>query len=56
MGSIAQPDHTLSLLIVLELINIVEQDWMNATPSNLALESTFYTLAYSLAWRGEEVP
>ncbi len=37
----------------------MEQDWSKASLTRrlpLALEGTFYTLAYTLALRGEEVP
>lgn len=59
MGDIVRPDRALSLLLTLELIKEVDHDWMQAPPPKkqfFALEGTFYTLAYTLALRGEEVP
>ncbi len=59
MGDIVRPDRALSIPIMLKLIDLVENDWMNAPASKrlkLALEGAFYTLAYTLALRGEEVP
>lgn len=59
MGDIVRPDRALSIPIMLELIQLVDSDWTKAQPQKqlkLALEGTFYTLAYTLALRGEEVP
>jgi hypothetical protein len=59
MGDVVRPDRALSLPIMLELVQLVEQDWLTAPTTKklkLALEGTFYTLAYTLALRGEEVP
>ncbi len=59
MGDIVRPDHALSIPIMLELIQLVDSDWTKARPPKqlkLAMEGTFYTLAYTLALRGEEVP
>jgi hypothetical protein len=49
--------HPLFIPVMLELIHMVEVDWAKASPSKhlkLACGGTFYTLAYTLALRGEE--
>lgn len=59
MGDIVHPDRALSIPIMLNLLDLEENDWMNAPASKhlkLALEETFYTLAYTLALRAEEIP
>lgn len=59
MGNIVRPDHAISIPLMLGLLAMVEMDWSLAPASKkltLALEGTFYTLAYALALWGEEVP
>jgi hypothetical protein len=59
MGDIVRPNRALSFDILLEILKQVEEDWQEARPRDklsLALEGAFYTVAFGLALRGEEVP
>ncbi len=59
MGDIIWPYQALSISIMFKLLDLVENDWTNAPAAKkqkLALEGAFYTLAYTLALRREEVP
>jgi hypothetical protein len=58
MGDIVRPDRAISLEILLEILKQVEDDWQEARPRDklmLALEGAFYTIAFALALRGEEM-
>jgi hypothetical protein len=58
MGDITKPDRALSSVILLQLLSSLEDDWINH-PENkwsLAVEGSFYVIAFSCALRGEEVP
>lgn len=59
MGDDVRPDRALSLDILLAIMRIVARDWEAAPPEqrlDIALEASFYLIAYTLALRGEEVP
>ncbi len=58
MGEIVRPDRALSSVILLEILNLLDEEWFN-NPQNqlsLAMEGAFYVIAFSCALRGEEVP
>ena len=58
MGDIVKPDRAISMDFLLEILKQVENDWQTTTAGNklaLALEGTFYTVAFALALRGEEM-
>jgi len=56
MGDIVRPDRALSHELVKEILKLVDRDWDGAPPPlklPLALEGAFYTIAFTLALRGE---
>jgi hypothetical protein len=58
MGEITRPDRALSSTILLEILKLIERDWINL-PHNrflLASEGAFYVIAFSCGLRGEEIP
>ena len=59
MGEIVKPDRALSLDILLEIMNILENAWSTVEEENkykLAEEGSFYLIGYLCALRGEEIP
>lgn len=59
MGDDVRPDRALALDILKEIMKLLESDWQHSTTEArlpLALEASFYLIAYTLALRGEEVP
>jgi hypothetical protein len=59
LGDEVHPDRALALDILLEIMALVERDWEGSPPQKklqLALEGSFYLIAYTLAFRGEGVP
>jgi hypothetical protein len=58
MGEIVRPDRALSSLILLEILKLLESDWVEYPERHfkLASEGAFYVIAFSCALRGEEVP
>lgn len=59
MGDIIRPDRAISNDIMLKLMDCVEKDWESLNGVNtlkLALKRCFYTLAFTLAFRRQEVP
>ncbi len=58
MGDIIKSDRALSTIILLEILKMLERDWV-AYPEKrfrLASEGAFYVIAFSCGLRGEEVP
>jgi hypothetical protein len=55
MGDVVRPDRALSLAILLEILKNLELEWSELPSLELALEGAFYTIAFGLALRGEEV-
>ena len=59
MGDIVRPNCAISQELLKVLLNLVDRDWDEAPPTHklgLALEGAFYTIAFTLALREEEVP
>lgn len=60
MGDIVKPDMALSLPILHEIIRMIEADWSECMEDRerepLALEASFYLIAFCAGLRGEEVP
>jgi hypothetical protein len=60
MGDIVKPDMALSLPILHEIMRLIEADWSNSENDSdreaLALEASFYLIAFCAGLRGEEVP
>jgi ribosomal protein S10 len=57
MGEITRPDRAISLDIMLELQRMLEMEWLNHDNDlAVAMEASFYLVAFCCALRGEEVP
>jgi hypothetical protein len=58
MGEIVRPDRALSSIILLEILKLIEEDWLTLPHKHfeLASEAAFYVIAFCCALRGEEVP
>ncbi len=58
MGDIVGPDKALSLEILHEIIELLDEDWCNKSHDwfNIALEGAFYLIAFCCGLRGEEIP
>lgn len=59
MGDIIRPDRAISMEIIKALMMAVDQNWADANvldKHKYALEGIFYVVAFTLAFRGEEVP
>ncbi len=59
MGNVIRPDRAISHAIMVELMQILEEEWLNPQTRGrlqLALEGAFYVVAFTLALRGEENP
>jgi hypothetical protein len=55
MGDVVRPNRALSMDMLLEIFNILEREWAFESSLEVALEGAFYTIAFGLALRGEEV-
>jgi len=58
MGDIVKPDRAISHELLKAVLNLVDRDWEEAPQGAklmIALEGAFYSIAYALALRGEEV-
>jgi len=57
MGEITRPDRAISFDIMLELQRMLEMEWLNHDNDlAVAMEASFYLVAFCCALRGEEVP
>jgi hypothetical protein len=58
MGEIIRLDRALSSAILLEMLKLLEHDWVTFPQRQffLASEGAFYVIAFSCGLRGEEVP
>jgi hypothetical protein len=60
MGEIVKPDRALSLEVLKLIFCVLEEDWNEAITREeryaLAMEGSFYIIAYCCALHGEEVP
>jgi hypothetical protein len=60
MGEIVKPDRALPLDVLKLIFTVMEKDWNLAATRDeryaLAMEGSFYAIAYCCALRGEEVP
>jgi hypothetical protein len=59
MGDVVRPDRAISHDLVKAIVKMVNWEWEESPPEGrlgLALEGAFYTLAFTLALQGEEVP
>jgi hypothetical protein len=55
---VVRPNRAISHALLKAMLGLVEQDWQGALGGDkikFALEGAFYTIAYTLALRGEEV-
>jgi hypothetical protein len=57
MGEISRPDRALPLDVLLEICKILEREWAWPVSDKqaLAMEASFYLIAYCCALRGEEI-
>jgi hypothetical protein len=58
MGEIVKPDRALSTTILLEILKLLDAEWLTRAERHFALasEGAFYVIAFCCALRGEEVP
>jgi len=58
MGEIVRPDRALSTTILLEILRLLNVEWIENPHCrmSIAAEGAFYVIAFSCALRGEELP
>jgi len=55
MGEVVRPNRAISMDILMEIFNMLETEWAFEPGLEVALEGAFYTIAFCVALRGEEV-
>lgn len=58
MGDVVIPDRALAVEIIVEMLRILEAEWVrgDCLNYNIAMEAVMYIVGYCCALRGEEIP
>jgi hypothetical protein len=58
MGEIVKPDRALSIAVMKAICSHLEEEWLSPYSDEweIAMEGSFYLIAFFCALRGEEIP